>query len=64
MSVNESRPTDQESVTDQEGRGKGRLWPIIIAVALTLVVLVNGIFIYIAVKGADTVVPSYITEER
>jgi hypothetical protein len=29
-----------------------------------VVLLVNGIFIYIAVKEADQVVPSYITEER
>jgi hypothetical protein len=33
-------------------------------VGLALVFLVNGIFIYIAVKGADEVVPSYLTEER
>jgi len=41
-----------------------RLWPILITVGLALVILVNGIFIYIAVKGADDVVPSYLTEER
>ena len=41
-----------------------RLWPILITVGLVFVVLVNGIFIYIAVSGADEVVPSYHTEER
>ena len=41
-----------------------RLWPILITVGLVLVILVNAIFIYIAVKGADEVVPSYQTEER
>jgi hypothetical protein len=41
-----------------------RLWPILIIIGLALVMLVNGIFIYIAVKGADAVVPSYLTEER
>ncbi len=41
-----------------------RLWPILITIGLALVMLVNGIFIYIAVKGADAVVPSYLTEER
>jgi len=41
-----------------------RLWPILIGAGLAFVILVNGIFIYIAVKGADQVVPSYVTEER
>jgi len=41
-----------------------RLWPVLITVGLALVFLVNGLFIYIAVKGADEVVPSYLTEER
>ena len=45
------------------GRGS-RLWPGIIIVGLALVILVNGLFIYIAVKGADAVVPSYNSEER
>jgi len=27
-------------------------------------ILVNVVFIYIAVSGADEVVPSYLTEER
>lgn len=41
-----------------------RVWPIFITVGLVLVVLVNALFIYIAVSGADDVVPSYHTEER
>jgi hypothetical protein len=41
-----------------------RLWPTLIIAGLVLVALVNGIFIYIAVSGADDVVPSYFTEER
>jgi len=41
-----------------------RLWPILITVGLALVILVNAVFIYIAVSGADDVVPSYHTEER
>ncbi len=40
------------------------LWPVGIGIALALVVLVNVAFIYIAVKGADEVVPSYSTESR
>lgn len=56
--------------TEQDG-GKGPivlerdlLWPVIIIVGLTLVLLVNAVFIYIAVKGADTVAPSYTQGER
>lgn len=41
-----------------------RLWPVLITLGLVLVVLVNAIFIYIAVSGADDIVPSYLTEER
>jgi hypothetical protein len=41
-----------------------RLWPYLITAGLVLVILVNAIFIYIAVSGADDVVPSYHTEER
>jgi hypothetical protein len=47
------------------GRKPGaRLWPILITLGLVFVILVNAIFIYIAVSGADEVVPSYLTEER
>ena len=49
----------------EESGGSGhRLWPILITVGLVLVILVNAVFIYIAVSGADDVVPSYVTEER
>lgn len=43
---------------------RDRLWPVLITVGLLLVVLVNVLFTYIAVKGADGVVPSYFSEER
>jgi hypothetical protein len=39
-------------------------WPIGIAIGLALVILVNLAFIYIAVSGADDVVPSYQSESR
>lgn len=39
-------------------------WPHAIAFGMLLVVLVNLAFIYIAVSGADQVVPSYVTEHR
>jgi hypothetical protein len=47
-----------------EANPRDRLWPVLITVGLLLVVLVNVLFIYIAVKGADRVEPSYFTEER
>lgn len=39
-------------------------WPVILAVALLLVVIVNAVFIYVAVSGADEVAPSYNQEGR
>jgi hypothetical protein len=45
-------------------RSGWKLWPVLITVGLVLVVLVNAVFIYIAVSGADDVVPSYQTEQR
>ena len=42
----------------------GRVWPWAIAIGLALVVLVNVIFAYIAIEGADGVVESYRTEQR
>jgi len=41
-----------------------RLWPTIIIVGLLIVILMNAVFIYIAVSGQDEVVPSYHTEPR
>jgi hypothetical protein len=41
-----------------------RLWPALIIGGLIFVILVNALFIYIAVSGADEIVPSYVTEER
>lgn len=39
-------------------------WPAAIAAGLLLVVIVNVVFIWVAVSNADPVVPSYIAEER
>ena len=39
-------------------------WVTGIIIMFVVVVLVNAGFIYVAVKGADTVVPSYGTEQR
>lgn len=46
------------------GLSAASVWPIAITVGLALVVLVNAIFIYIAVKGADQVAPSYVQGNR
>jgi hypothetical protein len=37
---------------------------VLITLGLLFVILVNAVFIYIAVSGADDIVPSYNTEER
>jgi hypothetical protein len=40
------------------------IWPLAIVIALLIVMAVNAAYIWIAVTGADDVVPSYVTEER
>ena len=58
-------PTGTEGRSDESsGTAKARLWHSLIIAGLAFVILVNAIFIYIAVSGADDVVPSYLTEER
>ncbi|UCG85797.1 MAG: hypothetical protein JSW71_18045 [Gemmatimonadota bacterium] len=47
----------------QQRRGDWR-WPVGIAIGLLVMILVNLAFIYIAVSGADEVVPSYQIEAR
>ena len=42
----------------------GKRWPWGIAIGLLVVILVNAVFAYIAIHGADTVVSSYQTEPR
>lgn len=39
-------------------------WVVAIAIGFAVIFLANGIFIYIAVSGADPVAPSYVTEPR
>lgn len=43
---------------------RDHLWPAIIIAALALVMIVNAVFVYIAVSGADEVAPSYTQGER
>lgn len=44
--------------------GRDHLWPWLLAIGLVLVMLVNAIFIWIAVSGADEVAPSYTQGDR
>jgi hypothetical protein len=44
--------------------GGGLIWPVALTLSLLVVVCVNLAFVYIAVTGADEVVPSYVEEER
>jgi hypothetical protein len=44
--------------------GADRRWPWGIALGLALVIVVNAVFAYVAIHGADTVVSSYQTEPR
>lgn len=50
----------------QQAAGERRRspWVIGIIVGFVVMVLMNAVYIYVAVKGADQVVPSYIAEER
>ncbi len=41
-----------------------RRWPRMIALGLAIVVVVNFVFAYIAIHGADSIVSSYRTEAR
>jgi len=43
---------------------RDQVWPAIIIIGLTIMVLVNAAFIWIAVSGADEVVPSYNAGQR
>ena len=44
--------------------GRDHLWPWLLGIGLVLVMLVNAIFIWIAVSGADEVAPSYTQGNR
>ena len=39
-------------------------WVVGIVVGLAVVVVVNAIYVYVAVSGRDPVVASYVTEAR
>jgi hypothetical protein len=40
------------------------LWPIMIIIGFLIVIIINAVFIYVAVSDRDEVVPSYQTEAR
>lgn len=39
-------------------------WVVSIVVGLGIVIAFNSYYIYVAISGADTVDPSYVTEPR
>lgn len=47
-----------------ETKKRDWLWPALIAGGFIVVVSVNVLFIVVAVRGADEVVPSYVAEGR
>ncbi len=53
--------TEQEATSSPRRRSP---WLIAIIVALALVGIVNVLFIWIAVRGQDPVVDSYVTQSR
>jgi hypothetical protein len=59
MSIERGEPLPRRLTLD-----RGWVWPLAIAVGLALVVLVNAVFIYVAVTGADDVAPSYVHGNR
>lgn len=41
-----------------------RRWPIGLLIAFLVMIAVNGLFVWVALKGRDPVVSSYQTEPR
>ncbi len=41
-----------------------RRWPIGLAIAFAVMILVNGVFVWVALSERDPVVDSYTTEPR
>jgi hypothetical protein len=41
-----------------------RRWPIGLLIAFIVMIAVNGVFVWVALKGHDPVVSSYQTEPR
>lgn len=48
----------------ERNKTEGRHWPWGIVLGLLLVVIVNVVFAFVAIRGADPVVSSYRTEPR
>lgn len=62
----ESRPdrSGQDAPDPTPPPRTDRLWPALIIAGMLVVIAVNAAFIWIAVDGADEVVPSYMEEAR
>lgn len=48
----------------EQSSAAGRRWPWGIAIGLFVVILVNAVFAYVAIRGGDQVVSTYTTEPR
>jgi len=60
----DARAPEQAQATSSAERCRRSPWVVGIAIGLVLMVLVNLAFIYIAVRDADQIVPSYHLEHR
>lgn len=58
------RTTEQHVGPRRLTLSRDLIWPVAICVGLAVVVAVNATFIWIAVRGADEVVPSYLHGDR
>lgn len=54
----------ERRLAEQARRRDQRIWPIALIVGMLIVILMNAVFIWIAVSGRDTVVDTYQTETR
>ena len=48
---------------DEHGKTERR-WPIGLLIAFAVMILVNGLFVWVALNGRDPVAESYTTEPR
>lgn len=51
-------------MAEQVRRFDRLVWPIAITVGLLIVILMNAVFVWVAVSGQDEVVHTYQTEPR
>lgn len=57
-------PTDRPRRRSLPRLRSGQAWPLAIAIGLGVVVLMNAVFVYVAVSNTDPIVESYAREHR